>query len=131
MTGSEYYLQQLNDPKWKAKSRKVRNRDGNKCTVCGSTKYLQVHHTYYISGALPWEYPIKDLLTLCKECHHDFHLHHEIEVRQKQEKKIVRIAKEKSRVNRLKRKRKKKYKHFKRLTIQERIENEMIRKGLK
>ena len=38
MTGSEYYLQQLKDPKWKAKSRKVRNRDGNKCTVCGVSK---------------------------------------------------------------------------------------------
>ena len=97
MTGSEYYLQQLKNPKWIAKSRKVRDRDGNKCTVCGSTKNLQVHHTYYVSGFDAWEYPIKDLLTVCKDCHHDYHLHNEVPIKTKA-KKQPKILKENERI---------------------------------
>ncbi len=130
MTGSEYYLQKLKDSKWIAKARKVRSRDDNKCTVCGSTKCLQVHHTYYVRGFEPWEYPINDLLTLCKGCHKDFHLHQEVEVRDKVEKKIIRIAKESNRKNAVSRINRKKFKRFKRLSIQERIAIEMNRKGL-
>lgn len=34
---------------------------------------LEVHHTYYIKGALPWEYPESSLQTLCSDCHHNKH----------------------------------------------------------
>lgn len=34
---------------------------------------LHVHHTYYVFGDLPWEYPVEDLQTLCHDCHFDLH----------------------------------------------------------
>lgn len=30
---------------------------------------LDVHHTYYVDGKLPWEYPDESLKTLCRSCH--------------------------------------------------------------
>jgi hypothetical protein len=34
---------------------------------------LHVHHKYYQSGLLPWEYPNEALTTLCFICHEDLH----------------------------------------------------------
>lgn len=34
---------------------------------------FEVHHLWYISGALPWKYPPEWLVTLCDKCHHDRH----------------------------------------------------------
>ena len=47
--------------------KQIRDRDGNKCEVCGSTEALQVHHKIYRSkgGA---DSP-DNLITLCGECH--------------------------------------------------------------
>ena len=36
-------------------------------------KGLNVHHTYYQNGLLPWEYPEKSLLTYCQICHEELH----------------------------------------------------------
>jgi len=50
-------------------SKKVRERDGYKCTECGSTKNLHAHHI------IPWEeseelrFEISNGLTLCGSCH--------------------------------------------------------------
>ncbi len=72
------YGKLLLDLRWKAKAQKIKKRDRNKCTVCGSTKRLLVHHTYYYKNKVnPWEYPDKSLLTLCKSCHDDYHRHFE------------------------------------------------------
>jgi len=32
-----------------------------------------VHHTYYVKGRLPWEYPNHSLITLCINCHEIIH----------------------------------------------------------
>ncbi len=37
------------------------------------TKNLQVHHTYYQLGKMPWEYPDDSLQTLCGSCHQETH----------------------------------------------------------
>lgn len=37
---------------------------------CLSSKdTLNVHHTFYISGWAPWDYPLESLLVLCDFCH--------------------------------------------------------------
>jgi RNA-directed DNA polymerase len=47
---------------------RVKIRDGWKCTKCGSTENLRVHHKKGTQSHL-----MKDLQTLCKNCHHDTH----------------------------------------------------------
>lgn len=48
----------------------VRNRDGNKCTRCGTMENLHAHHI------VPWRvseelrYEISNGITLCNSCHH-------------------------------------------------------------
>ena len=53
----------------------VRERDGHRCRVCGSTFIVQVHHILYRSlGGTPGT---DNLVCLCAHCHravHDRHL---------------------------------------------------------
>ncbi len=69
----------LQNPLWKSKRERIRERDNNKCRNCGTTKQLQVHHKQYHikkeSGNFksPWEYNEKYLITLCSKCHHKGH----------------------------------------------------------
>lgn len=36
-------------------------------------KIPHVHHTYYLRNNLPWEYPEKDLMLVCHDCHNEIH----------------------------------------------------------
>ena len=67
------YSQQLLTEQWHNKRMKILCRDGFKCTVCSSTKLLQVHHTKYLFGKLAWQYPDSWLVTLCSKCHKKVH----------------------------------------------------------
>lgn len=69
----EYYNRLLEDKRWKEFRLKVLSERGNKCECCGGTDILQIHHTFYISGKMPWEYDIKDMRVLCKKCHQRIH----------------------------------------------------------
>ena len=69
----EYYNRLLEDERWKEFRLKVMSERGNKCECCGGTHILQIHHTFYISGKMPWEYDIKDMRVLCKKCHQRIH----------------------------------------------------------
>lgn len=69
----EYYNRLLEDQRWKEFRLKVLSERGNKCECCGGTDVLQIHHTFYISGKMPWEYDIKDMRVLCKKCHQRIH----------------------------------------------------------
>jgi hypothetical protein len=64
------YLELLRHPFWQKKSADIKNRDEWECRRC-SDKFsnLQVHHLYYINGAMPWEYPDDAMITLCELCH--------------------------------------------------------------
>lgn len=69
MSAKDYAIS-LQDPKWKAKSRQIRDRDGHKCVKCGAKDIeLHVHHKYYYAGREPWDYTDKALITLCGACH--------------------------------------------------------------
>lgn len=67
------YREYLLHPSWKKCRLQILERDGYKCTQCGSTTNLQVHHKYYIAGSKPWEVPQKCLTTLCDICHKGVH----------------------------------------------------------
>lgn len=58
---------------WSDYRKKVIALDGGKCRECGRSAadgaVLQVHHTTYIEGKAPWEYPYEVCSTLCKGCH--------------------------------------------------------------
>ena len=88
------YSELLKDFNWIAVRNKVIVRDGNKCTVCGSRKNLNVHHTFYYSdNRPPWLYSLSSLLTVCEPCHYDYHLHHEIEIRKAKPIKLKQVKK--------------------------------------
>ena len=43
------------------------------CQRCGKEGVLQVHHPEYVSGRLPWQYPIEHCQVLCRGCHAERH----------------------------------------------------------
>lgn len=78
------YQKQLDNPRWIAKRDEILKRDKYTCTCCGSKENLIIHHTYYIEKkTLPWDYPNKSLLTLCKKCHNEYHYTHELTILKK------------------------------------------------
>ncbi len=77
----EKYQELLLNDKWHEKRAKVFKRDGYKCQRCGVNKNLNCHHTYYVLGKKPWEYPISALLTLCRECHTGLHSETKVQIR--------------------------------------------------
>ena len=68
----EDYNKLLRDPRWKAKRLEILERDGYKCTSCGSKYRLSVHHDIY-DDINPWEYENENLKTLCTNCHKEHH----------------------------------------------------------
>lgn len=76
------YLGDLNNPKWIKKRNQILKRDKYTCTVCGSKQNLQVHHTFYYKHLVaPWEYPNNSLLTICHDCHNNYHKTHELTIK--------------------------------------------------
>jgi 5-methylcytosine-specific restriction endonuclease McrA len=64
------YQQRLRHPRWQRKRLEIFERDGWRCQECrAQDKELQVHHRWYVRGAMPWEVPTVALVTLCVDCH--------------------------------------------------------------
>lgn len=76
-----YYSKQLKDNKWQTLRLKIISRDKHKCTKCNTTDKLVVHHLYYVYGHKPWQYPHSALITLCTDCHTDWHNKYDVVVR--------------------------------------------------
>jgi hypothetical protein len=59
-------------PEWIEFRADILERDGWRCHRCGrgatDRATLQVHHEEYLVGRLPWEYPPRLCVTLCKGC---------------------------------------------------------------
>ena len=72
--GKRYY-NSLNDNKWTKRRFEILKRDLYKCSVCGSSENLCVHHKYYYSGPFThaWKYPDDCLITMCEDCHNKHH----------------------------------------------------------
>jgi len=64
------YAQLLKDPRWQKKRLEILERDEFTCQNChDSENTLHVHHCYYETGMMPWEYDSGSLVTLCECCH--------------------------------------------------------------
>ncbi len=61
------YDEYLKSQHWRTISRLVRERDGNRCVVCGEDSHTEVHHRDYTG--YPYGEAMNDLYTLCRECH--------------------------------------------------------------
>lgn len=57
---------------WRGVSLFVKRRDGWKCTACGSTEKIEVHHKTYENHGAETEH-LEDLTTLCDNCHKKAH----------------------------------------------------------
>lgn len=68
--GYETYELYLDSDEWKAKRKEALEEAGNKCSICGSTDHLQVHHLSYeeLEGK-----DISQVRVLCKSCHEKVH----------------------------------------------------------
>lgn len=50
---------------------KILDRDGNKCTQCGSNKKLQIHHKKSVGQYPELALDENNVITLCAKCHTD------------------------------------------------------------
>lgn len=68
------YAEKLKDPRWQKKRLKILERDKWQCVKCHDDKStLHVHHKKYDENKDPWDYPDKQLETLCETCHEKTH----------------------------------------------------------
>ena len=63
------YNEFLNTEEWKQVAEMVKDRDGHKCVICGSTENLNAHHICYEGDCLDEN----DIVTLCNRCHECLH----------------------------------------------------------
>jgi hypothetical protein len=69
------YRDLLRDPRWQRLRLEVMERARWKCEECGDgSTTLNVHHTYYVRGHAPWEYPSDTLHCWCETCHEKHHV---------------------------------------------------------
>lgn len=68
------YNEQLLTNEWQVKRKEALEFDKHTCQICfHKDKPLEVHHKRYISGKMAWEYNVRDLITLCHNCHSIYH----------------------------------------------------------
>lgn len=65
------YVDYLKTPEWREIRKQILERDGFRCVLCNTKGFLHVHHRRY--GERCHEESI-DLVTLCANCHHRFHI---------------------------------------------------------
>lgn len=65
------YQKYLETPHWRNLRKQAFERDGHKCTSCGSPKRLEGHHLHYRSDFT--RCTVDDVQTLCGECHKAHH----------------------------------------------------------
>ena len=65
----ENYNEFLKTDEWKQIAQMVKERDGQKCVICGSTENLNAHHIGYDGDCLDEN----DIVTLCNRCHECLH----------------------------------------------------------
>ena len=72
------HISNYRSKQWREFRVRIFTRDSWCCVVCGKTfdeAELHLHHTRYLPGRAPWDYPDELLITLCKGCHAAEHGH--------------------------------------------------------
>lgn len=68
------YADKLRDPRWQKKRLKILEYAEWRCQICGAkNRTLHVHHSYYLRGKEPWQYPDGSLIAACEQCHEKIH----------------------------------------------------------
>lgn len=65
----ENYKEFLKTEEWKQIAQMVKERDGHKCVICGSTENLNAHHIGYDGDRMDENY----IVTICNRCHECLH----------------------------------------------------------
>lgn len=68
---SNEYLNYINSDMWRRTRQQRIDLDGGHCVMCGAYYPLEVHHIHYRN--LGRENIVKDLVTVCEECHKKIH----------------------------------------------------------
>lgn len=58
-------------PDWEHRQNKIKSLYHNQCSICNSTKFLQVHHMLPINKW--WSHDLDNLILLCRNCHEEEH----------------------------------------------------------
>lgn len=70
MTRREQYQSELKHPKWQKRRLEVLEYANWRCQLCGDKDTtLHCHHSYYLRGKKPWQYPQGAIIALCETCH--------------------------------------------------------------
>ena len=68
------YKSKLLDIRWQKKRLEIFKRDKFQCRSCYAHEgTMHVHHLKYLMRYEPWEYDDDDLITLCDDCHAEWH----------------------------------------------------------
>ncbi len=66
------YKEYIKSKFWIIRKNQYFKKYGKKCMVCNSNKCIQLHHIEYNVGKFGFE-DDKVLISLCRECHEEFH----------------------------------------------------------
>lgn len=66
------YSDFLRTPYWKSIAQYIKERDGQRCAMCGSVQSLQVHHLSYDNHGDELHH-LEDLICVCSDCHNKLH----------------------------------------------------------
>ena len=66
---TDKYKRYLLSDEWKGKAQLIKETYG-KCSLCGSNKFLNVHHRNYDNL---YNEKLTDLICLCRDCHSKYH----------------------------------------------------------
>jgi 5-methylcytosine-specific restriction endonuclease McrA len=70
---ASFYSQKLRNGKWQRRRLEILERDNFCCRACFDENNLSVHHVKYLKKHDPWDYPDDYLITLCDDCHEEWH----------------------------------------------------------
>lgn len=76
-----------NSHSWRTLRKKILQRDGFACQICGNTENLVIDHIQPHQDNLELFYDTDNLITLCKSCH-DYKTLQEIKARRKQKQQL-------------------------------------------
>lgn len=68
------YHDQIKHPLWQKKRLEVMQARDFRCQECyAEENTLHIHHTFYKTGAMIWDYSVNELKCLCMKCHKEIH----------------------------------------------------------
>jgi hypothetical protein len=73
---------------WRQRKNRYYQDFGKKCMLCGSAKFIDLHHIEYKSSEFGFEKD-KTLIALCRNCHAEFHLRYKLKQNMQKEMECI------------------------------------------